>query len=85
MQCEADLRAKREAALRSVEVDPALDFQDLLEMLKWHIDLREHQRARSSGTVAPLRAGEDVPRTFSTSLPKKAGGRKCGAHATHAR
>ena len=62
--CEADLRAKREAALRSVEVDPALDFQDLLEMLKWHIDRREHQRARSSGTVAPPRAGEDVPRTF---------------------
>ena len=62
--CEADLHAKREAALRSVEVDPALDFQDLLEMLKWHIDRREHQRARSSGTVAPPRAGEDVPRTF---------------------
>ena len=62
--CEADLRAKREVTTLSVEVDPALDFKDQLEMLEWHIDLREYQRARSSETVAPPRAGEDLPRTF---------------------
>ena len=60
--CKADLRAKVEVTTLSVEVDPALDFADHLEMLEWHIDLREYQRVRSSETVAPPRAGEDLPR-----------------------
>ena len=52
--CEADLRAKREVTTLSVEVDPALDFKEQLEMLERHINLREWA-ASGSATVAPPR------------------------------
>ena len=62
---EAGLRAKREATtLTQVDVNPASDFEYLLEMLEKHIDLCEHVRARSLGAVTLPRFGEDLPRTF---------------------